>query len=198
MIVRITKRYINNIFSIVCVLFISSELSALDFVSPDSARIINPKGAMIRSAIIPGWGHLYVKKPAKAAIYFSLEAYHLYQFNKYNSIYQHVKETKETIGIDEWNTINDDENYTSIEEKRKAKILAVTGYHLNDATWRPREIRNKYAWWCVGFYFIGMLDALVDAHLYYFPSDDVELTVDHKSKSVGMRLSWNIGRTDGN
>ncbi len=33
------------------------------------------------------------------------------------------------------------------------------------------EKRNKFAWWVVGTYFYGMVDAFVDAHLSNFPPD---------------------------
>lgn len=154
----------------------------------DSDRRIRPKAALIRSAILPGWGQFYVHKPLKGILYFSLEAYHLYQFIEYNAIYQHVKMTKEKVGIEVWRTLS--------ETEKKDEIKTVTGYELNDATWRPREIRNKYGWWCVGFYLIGMLDAFVDAHLYYFPADKIELTGHPVTGSVGIRLSWNLRGTE--
>ncbi|MBN2600828.1 MAG: hypothetical protein JXR87_02425 [Candidatus Marinimicrobia bacterium] len=164
----------------------TSGLFASEYSQSDSTRIIKPKAALIRSAIIPGWGHLYVKKPAKSFIYFTLEAYHVYQFIEYNSIYQYVKETKNTVGIETWSTLT--------ESQKKDQIKTSTGYEMKDATWRPREMRNKYAWWCVGFYFIGMLDAFVDAHLYYFPSNKIELSAIGEAKSIGMTFSWNLGK----
>ncbi|MBU0713312.1 hypothetical protein KJ762_13400 [bacterium] len=192
--VKTADRHLKNICILIVLLMFTSGLLAFELSPKDSLRIIRPKAALIRSAIVPGWGHLYVKKPAKSLIYFSLEAYHVYQFVEYNSIYQYVKDTKNAIGIDEWNKIQVDESYNSIEEKRKEKIKEITGYQMKDATWRPREMRNKYAWWCVGFYFIGMLDAYVDAHLYYFPSNKIELTANGESKSIGMTFSWNLER----
>jgi len=176
----------KNILILILFLMLKTGLLAFEYSTSDSARIIKPRSALIRSAIIPGWGHLYVHKPAKAVIYFSLEAYHVYQFIHYNDIYQYVKETKNTLGIETWSGLT--------ETEKKEQIKTITGYELNDATWRPREIRNKYAWWCVGFYIIGMLDAYVDAHLYYFPVDKIELNADGELKSIGMTLSWNMRR----
>ncbi|MEE9466429.1 MAG: hypothetical protein V3W14_12750 [Candidatus Neomarinimicrobiota bacterium] len=37
--------------------------------------------------------------------------------------------------------------------------------------YRYVEKRNKFAWWVVGTYFYGMVDAFVDAHLNNFPPD---------------------------
>lgn len=192
----VIKHTIFRIPLVLLIFIVTATGEVFEKMPSDSVRIIRPKAALIRSAILPGWGHFYVHKPLKGILYFSLEAYHIYQFIKYNDIYQYVKETKETIGIEEWNNLDDDEPFDSIEEKRKAKIKEITKYELNDATWRPREIRNKYGWWCVGFYLIGMLDAFVDAHLYYFPADKIELTGQPATGSVGLRLSWNLGGTE--
>lgn len=160
----------------------------------DTLRTIKPRGAMIRSALLPGWGQLYVRKPLKSLVYFSLEAYHIYQFVEYNDIYQYVIETKAAIGIEEWNNLGEDELFSSIEEKRKAKIKEITRYELKDATWRPREIRNKYAWWCVGIYLIGILDAFVDAHLYYFPQEKIEVASFINRDRIEVTISYGWGR----
>ena len=184
--IKITDRQIKNLFILIVLPTFTSGLLAFDYSRRDSVRIIKPRAALVRSAIIPGWGHLYVDKPIKSLIYFSLEAYHIYRFIEYNSIYQYVKDTKSKIGVETWSGLTD--------SQKKEQIKIVTGYELNDATWRPREMRNKYAWWCVGFYIIGMLDAYVDAHLYDFPIDKIELTADRESRSIGMAFSWNLGR----
>jgi len=156
----------------------------------DSMRVVSPRSALIRSAIIPGWGQLYVKKPLKAAMYISLEAYHIYRLVEYNSIYQYVKDTKESVGVVVWNSLS--------EAEKKEQVKTVTGYDLTLNTWRPREKRNKYAWWCFGIYIIGMLDAYVDAHLYNFPSDNIELAMDPQAKSIGINISFNFRDLNGN
>lgn len=166
-----------------------SDIYGHESVKKDSIRNISPRTALIKSAIIPGWGQLYVRKPLKAAIYVSLEAYHIYRMIEYNSIYQYVKETKETIGIGEWNKKS--------EQEKKAAVFDETGYNLKINSWRAREKRNKYAWWCAGIYFIGMLDAYVDAHLYNFPSEKIELVMDIQTMRVGLNFSCNIGSSNG-
>ncbi len=181
----------NYIFTgIILLLIVNGSLVwASERATPDSTRMIVPKSALIRSAIVPGWGQLYVHKPVKAAIYFSLESYHLYNFFKYNDIYQYVKETKNSLGVEAWNALS--------ENEKKEQIKAITGYNLTLDSGRPRDMRNKYAWWCAGFYIAGMLDALVDAHLYYFPGDNIELMVNPETTGVGISFSWNIGRQYG-
>ena len=168
-----------------------SDIYGHEPVKKDSIRNISPRTALIKSAIIPGWGQLYVRKPAKAAIYVTLEAYHIYRMIEYNSICKYIKETKKAIGVDTWNS----SSFT--EEQKKAAVFNKTDYNLKINTWRAREKRNKYAWWCAGIYFIGMLDAYVDAHLYYFPSENIELAMDTQTMSVGLNFSCNIGSFNG-
>ncbi|HRD19320.1 MAG TPA: DUF5683 domain-containing protein, partial [Candidatus Marinimicrobia bacterium] len=79
---------------------------------------ISPKGAFIRSAIIPGWGQVYNKKPVKGLVLLSAEGYFLYNFFYYNRIYDYVKTTKETLGVETWVGLT--------EEEKKAQVLAVT------------------------------------------------------------------------
>ncbi|HOV24594.1 MAG TPA: DUF5683 domain-containing protein, partial [Candidatus Marinimicrobia bacterium] len=129
---------------------------------------ISPKGAFIRSAIIPGWGQVYNKKPVKGLVLLSAEGYFLYNFFYYNRIYDYVKTTKETLGVETWVGLT--------EEEKKAQVLAVTGYELTLNSWRPREKRNKYGWWSLGTYIFCLLDAVVDAHLINFPKGDIELS----------------------
>jgi hypothetical protein len=108
---------------------------------------------------------------------------------EYNSIYQYIKDTKESIGVNAWNSLS--------ESDKKNQVKSVTGYELEINSWRAREKRNKYAWWCAGIYFIGMLDAYVDAHLYNFPSEKIELVLDTQTMSVGLKFSCNIRSSNG-
>ncbi len=155
--------------------------SNLQSASPaDTLMKISPKGAFIRSAIIPGWGQVYNKKPVKGLVLLSAEGYFLYNFFYYNRIYDYVKTTKETLGIETWVGLT--------EEEKKAQVLAVTGYELTLNSWRPREKRNKYGWWSLGTYIFCLMDAVVDAHLINFPKGEIELG----STEIGLNLSVRV------
>lgn len=155
--------------------------SNLQSASPaDTLMKISPKGAFIRSAIIPGWGQVYNKKPVKGLVLLSAEGYFLYNFFYYNRIYDYVKTTKETLGVETWVGLT--------EEEKKAQVLAVTGYELTLNSWRPREKRNKYGWWSLGTYLFGLLDAVVDAHLINFPKGDIELSGSETGLHFAMRV----------
>jgi hypothetical protein len=155
--------------------------SNLQSASPaDTLMKISPKGAFIRSAIIPGWGQVYNKKPVKGLVLLSAEGYFLYNFFYYNRIYDYVKTTKETLGVETWVGLT--------EEEKKAQVLAVTGYELTLNSWRPREKRNKYGWWSLGTYIFCLLDAVADAHLINFPKGEIELSGSETGLHFAMRV----------
>ncbi|HPC35948.1 MAG TPA: DUF5683 domain-containing protein [Candidatus Marinimicrobia bacterium] len=170
---------LKRIFLVVGLLIILQ--SNLQSASPaDTLLKISPKGAFIRSAIIPGWGQVYNKKPVKGVLLLSAEGYFLYNFFYYNRIHGYVKTTKETLGVETWVGLT--------EEEKKAQVLNVTGYELTLNSWRPREKRNKYGWWSLGTYLFGLLDAVVDAHLINFPKGEIELSGTETGLNFSMRV----------
>ncbi len=54
----------------------------------------SPWGAVLRSAIIPGWGQVYTENYIKAAAYFSLNGYMVYRMYTANVKYWETKEVK--------------------------------------------------------------------------------------------------------
>lgn len=52
-------------------------------VSTDSAALtISPRGALLRSFAIPGWGQTYAQAPGRGAVYFGMEAASLWMVYK--------------------------------------------------------------------------------------------------------------------
>lgn len=49
---------------------------------PDSAQGISPRGAFLRSLVIPGWGQSELGAPGRGGIYFALEAGSLWMYIK--------------------------------------------------------------------------------------------------------------------
>ena len=156
------------------------------FIAPDSNGGYSPKKAMMFSMITPGLGHLYVRKPFKALLYFSIEAYSIQQAWYFNDQYKNVVKPnvellKEKIGLEKWYSINGIERTNMLRDS--------TGYNLKKGYWRSKEQRNKRIWWCAGFYIIAMLDCYVDAHLSDFPTGDLEFINDTKIRSNGIQFS---------
>ena len=71
------------------------KLSSENEVAPIKSK--SPKGAMIRSAIIPGWGQVYNKKYVKALVYLGGE---MYFASRYISLDDKIKKMADD-GIDE-------------------------------------------------------------------------------------------------
>ncbi len=171
------------------ILFAPIVLCAMQPQANDSSMNINPRKALLYSALLPGLGQIYVKKPLKAGLYIAAEAYNIYQFYSYNRIYNYVKETKDAIGQDIWSSLT--------EQQKKDSVYAYTGYELTLNSWRPREKRNKYGWWCIGVYLFQILDAYVDAHLFNFPQGKVELTLSPSKpaeQAIGVNLALYLRR----
>jgi hypothetical protein len=160
------------------------------FAQTDSDSVyFSPRAALLRSAICPGWGQLYVHKPLKAVLYLGIEVYNLYQVMHFQSIYAHVRDTKTKIGAAEWNLFS--------EQEKQAAVFSETGYRLEMNSWRPREKRNKYVWWTLSVYLVGMLDAYVDAHLSNFPTKNVVISPDIGNNRLGVRLTVKLSREYG-
>ena len=150
----------------------------------DTSSSISPTKAMLRSAIIPGWGHLYGKKPVKGLIYLSAEIYFVYRAFYFHDIYKHVKNTEDHFGKEVWLEMSKTEKNQAVRDH--------TGYNLKMNYWRPKERRNKRIWWCGGIYIMSMLDAFVDAHLADFPEGDMEFINDVELETQGVRFSFVI------
>jgi len=155
----------------------------------DSINQLSPKKALYYSALFPGLGQLYVGKPLKAAGFVLAEGYFITNFFYYNRIYGYIKETKTKVGLANWRNLS--------EAAKKDSVKSVTGYSLQLNSWRPREKRNKYAWWSIGVYVFGMLDAFVDAHLTNFPSDDVEFSFLSDNDSMTWQISFDLRKNYG-
>lgn len=53
-----------------------------DTAAADSVRRVSPKGAFVRSLVLPGWGQSAVGSPGRGAVYFTLETASLWMVYK--------------------------------------------------------------------------------------------------------------------
>ncbi len=146
----------------------------------------DPKTVALRSAVLPGWGQLYLKRPIKSALFFGVESYFAYRFVSYQRMYAKIDETRSAVGIMVW------ENELSEAEKVQA-VKDHTGYSLDLPTSRPRELRNTNGWRFLGVYLICVLDAYVDAHLKNFPGGDTDLYSSIHDEQLEFGISFSIG-----
>ncbi len=63
----------------------------------DTARLLSdetlksPWGAVARSAVLPGWGQVYTENYLKAALFFSINAFFVYQIYRYEMLWRDGK-----------------------------------------------------------------------------------------------------------
>lgn len=112
-------------------------------------RNVHPTGALIRSAIVPGWGQVYNRKYIKAVIIAAGESWLAY------GIYNDWKEADEHQR--NFQSATDDPAYQASEFAK-----------FTDA----RDQRNLKMWILAAGIFYSMFDAYVDAQLANFDQTD--------------------------
>lgn len=127
----------------------------------------SPGGAVLRSAILPGWGQLYNESYWKVPIVVGLSGFLIY-------------------GI-----VSEHADYADYADQYAATITPDRpGGDLRLKLFREfyRDRRDTYAWWFLVTYLVQIADAFVDAHLYDFDvSSDMRLTLTPTRLSLGIR-----------
>jgi hypothetical protein len=122
----------NTVIGLIFLFSAAGRAQKADSTVADSvkARTKSPRGAMLRSAVLPGWGQWYNGQKIKSFLVVGGE-----------------------LGLigNAW------------YQNRMA---------LRSKTPEEREFfrnnRNLSIWWCVGVYFLNLMDAYVDAQLWHF------------------------------
>jgi len=139
---------IKHIISILLLLFIfNNELNAVEYTldnQPDDTVFVSTKspwGAVLRSALLPGLGQIYNESYWKAPIIWGVAAWFVYAWNFNNDKYW------------EYHSLFQ-ENITDIRYK------GVRDFY--------RDQRDLFAIYLGLTYFLNLVDAYVDAHLFDF------------------------------
>jgi hypothetical protein len=109
------------------------------------ACLPSPKGALIRSAIYPGWGQLANKKPYKACVIMAVEAY--------------------LLGV----ALSSDRSARDAGRLAREAATGPGAAAFADRRTRYEDRRNSYFWWLGAAILYSMLDAYVDASLAGVP-----------------------------
>jgi hypothetical protein len=67
----------------------STEIDTARLLSDDALK--SPWGAVARSAVLPGWGQVYTEHYIKAVLFFSINAYFVYQIYHYEMLWRDEK-----------------------------------------------------------------------------------------------------------
>lgn len=119
----------------------------------------SPWGAVIRSAVFPGWGQIYNESYWKAPVVWGVMGWFVYNW------------------IDNNNKYIDYKNLYINTNQSKAR----------DYRDFYRDQRDQFAIYIVLTYFLNLVDAYVDAHLFDFSVDENYLT---KTKMINVRFHF--------
>lgn len=150
-------------------------LAGTDTIPKKKVRGHSPRGATLRSAILPGWGQVYNKKLWKIPIVYAAlggTAYYFFDnlkwYNRLKYAYpiayaiQQAKNPGDTIGSPAYN---------KIYERLKGPFFENTGVYpeaLRSARDQYRKDVDYAALYFMIAWVLNIIDATVDAHLNHF------------------------------
>ncbi|MBK8712067.1 MAG: hypothetical protein IPL97_09370 [Niastella sp.] len=170
---------------------IEPSAKTIPLAKPDTAKPYNPKRAIIRSAILPGWGQVTNKKIWKVPIVYGLLGTTSALF------FRNKKQYIESRDAYRLATDGDPSNDYLIKQPY---------YTVKDQPDRIRNFRNSVRQnmdYCVLYFLISwgvnVADAAVDAHLKTFDvSDDLSLHIipgySSLANTTGVSLVMKIGK----
>jgi Family of unknown function (DUF5683) len=125
----------------------------------------SPMGALLRSAVIPGWGQLYNESYWKIPIVWGVSAWFIYLWLDRNDNYQHYRYIY-NISLSESSNGNSD--------YKRLRVFY-------------RDDRDLYAVYLGLTYFLNLIDAYVDAHLF-----DFDVGINNYTNKPELRLKINL------
>ena len=161
------------------------------FSPPDPAKAYNPRIAMYRSAILPGWGQYTNKKYWKIPIVYAALGVTTYIFFYNTNQYREARDAYANA-ID-GNAAND-------------SLIPQPYYSLKNQPERIKTFRNQVrqnvdytVLFFILFWGLNVVDATVDAHLKTFDvSDDLSLQIkpgySRLANTNGISIVLNIGK----
>ncbi len=156
-----------KIITLILLLNISSFAQQDSTVNQDTTTISSdvfvmkksPWGAVGRSAILPGWGQIYNESYWKAPVVWGVMGWFVYSW------------------IDNNNSYNDYKNLYS--QTGESLYLEYRNFY--------RDQRDEFAIYLLLTYFLNLVDAYVDAHLFDFSVDENYMT---GTKMFNIRLNF--------
>lgn len=159
----------------------SQSLTTADSLEYSVKEQKSPKGAMLRSALIPGWGQLYNEEYVKVPIMFGVFAGIGYVANWYHVKYDDYRSRYIASSIRLQNDPALESNNVFMKEHKFNKT-AREFY---------RDNRDVYLFYLVLAYFLNIVDAYVDAQLFGFDVDGpLSAKLQDAKKNNFSAVSW--------
>ncbi|MCB0746731.1 MAG: hypothetical protein KDC90_04640 [Ignavibacteriae bacterium] len=166
----------NLILKILLLILISFATNLAQNAEADTSLAINesdtvfvmqksPMGAMLRSAVLPGWGQFYNESYWKIPIVWGISAWFAYNWIEQNDSYKYYQDLY-NISLTE--TSNGNSDYKSLRD-----------FYRDD-----RDLFGIY----LGLtYFLNLIDAYVDAHLF-----DFDVGMNEFTQKPELRIRMNL------
>jgi len=159
--------------------------------APEGPRRISPRGAFIRSSLIPGWGHAEVGAFGRGAFYFSAEAASAFMIFKTRTRIHRtrdrlaLRESVVTARLEAQGITDPAEIETALAEDPEVEDLRALEVTRND---------QREDWIALGLFLmlIGGVDAYVSAHLADFPTAVVLDPTPAGGIEIGLALPVNF------
>ena len=153
-------------------------------ITGDTVKKHSPRKAIIRSAILPGWGQAYNKKYWKIPIVYGALATSLYFYAENNQLYHEFRDVyKRRL-----------EGYT--DDKYQGIYTDNVIINAQKTYQRNRDLSLLITF---GIYALNIIDANVDAHLIQFNVNeklsvkpDVKQNFFDNNYNVGLTLNYNF------
>lgn len=158
------------------------ELENTKQVKESEVKLHSPKKAAIMSAIIPGLGQIYNKKYWKLPIIYGAYGYATYSLINNHKFYVKYRDAYAQ-------RVDDIEDNETLLPEYKTEDLRI----IKNIYWKDRDLNFLIL---IGLHALNILDAAVDAHLFYFDiSDDLTFNIKPSSQQLSFGSSQAAGIT---
>jgi hypothetical protein len=138
-------------------------------------KVHSPRGATIRSAIIPGWGQIYNKKYWKVPLVYGAIGFPMYLFFDNKKWYNRTRYALSIVVNDE---VDDPEKMAKVHPQLVQFVEAKAQASLVNYRNSFRRDMDYSILFTILMYGINIIDATVDGHLKGFDvSDDLTLHI---------------------
>lgn len=144
------------------------QIEAMEIEPADSVETKSPMGAVLRSAVLPGWGQFYNESYWKVPIVLGLSGW---------LIYGMISEHQQYIDYR-------DQYAATITEENPSGDLRLKRFREF-----YRDNRDTYGWWLLVTYLLQLADAYVDAALFSFDVSETS-SVTLLPAPSGAALQW--------
>ncbi|MDX9760188.1 MAG: DUF5683 domain-containing protein [Bacteroidota bacterium] len=148
----------------------SMRVTLKEGVMLEEAETKSPLGAVLRSAVIPGWGQLYNESYLKVPVVVGLTGFLVWGIVTEHATYRDYANLYDA-------SITEENPSGNLLHKRFREFY--------------RDRRDTYGWWLLVTYLLQLADAYVDAALFGFDvGDETGLTLIPHTGGVGMQLRF--------